>query len=292
MNHQLYQQFYSRINLEQRLNPTLDMRYPYQEPNPAYQTLQQDPYKPEPTAPYQYAQAQVKTESEDGPNKYCMNQNMYQISQNFLDNAMTPPPTTPNSATAVNNEVNPRYAYESCRQYGYQMNPSPETDNYVLESPPKTPYSVGAGLKSPTPKEEYNDSPALRALLTRNNKKPNIPNYFITNPRKEAPIPQTYFEKADYFEGNFLDAQRNGFESNEGKTPPMITNETCDTERDVNAASLPTENMVANSIVAYSPTQQPQQIEVNKMASPSENASVFPWMKTAGGNLTIYFYYC
>ncbi|GLV45216.1 hypothetical protein CBL_05317 [Carabus blaptoides fortunei] len=274
MNHQLYQQFYSRMNLEQRLNP--DMRYPYQEPNmiPPCQTQQHDPYKAESTAPYQYAQ--VKSETDEG--KYGMN--MYQISQNYLDNSMTPPPTTPSSVAASTTEINPRYAYESCRQYGYHMQPSPETDNYVLESPPKTPYSVGNDLKSPAPKEEYNDSPALRALLTRNEKKPNVPNYFIANPRKEVPVPQAYFEKADYFDGNFLDSPRNGFESSDVKTPPMIANEICDSERDVNAVSLPTENMVANNLLGYSPTQQQQRTEVNKMAA--ENASVFPWMKTSG----------
>lgn len=119
----------------------------------------------------------------------------------------------------------------------------------------------------PNEDSKSDDSPALRALLTRKDK---TLSSFYQNREKEL---NNYYEKSNYFNVGFCSPQ-NSFDSNECKdlpSPPMG-------ESSENAASLS-----ANAMVA-APECTTQQNLDGKMAI-NDNADIFPWMKTTKGSL-------
>lgn len=246
-NYQFYQQYYKSANVSSDY---------YKQNHQQYQQNEPSGY---------YGGKMVKMEAHSS----CDNEK-YNTYQMFFDNSMTPPPSTPNSGpvkTEFNSDLT--YQYDPCR---YNPNPK-DIDNFLLESPPKTPCST---TKNDTP--EKCDSPALRALLTRKgNAKPTS---FYQNKEKE-PF-GTFYEKSNYYNSPFCavaSPPNNYEERKETEAPPMaMVDHVNSAERGQSAESLSVSNMVAGNITEYS--QQQQEGDSNMAVGDGE---IFPWMKTTKG---------
>lgn len=302
MNKELYEQFYSRLQYNQRLNSNNQnpievdsSSYPYHHDSAATlrsytHNLQYNSYNHNGNNYNNYPfQDEVKLEKNFEPNNYCMQEpNSYQTAQNFKENSMTPPPSLPINKP----DSSSKYNFDSCQQFSFSPEPA---DNFLLQSPPKTPYSLPHISPNNEKKsvhsdsKDYNDSPTLRSLLTSGKKQLELSSTIFPTIDKNSinTSAQNYFEKPEYFEPSNFASELNNI--SRSSTPPVVVGaaklDKGEIERETNTvsvASLP-ENMVVTNM-GYSPTKSSP--DVSKMAT--EHASVFPWMKSGSGEF-IYF---
>lgn len=264
-----YQQYY-RMNANPDNYKEQDQNYPsgsnfYQNGYPYYSHL---PYVKE-EKKYSANHIQNSPESTsnlgyEGSQKYHKYGNQ-SLLQTCLENNISSPPNTPNSVI-IPNEPKSKPQYNPARQYEFSEINIPQ--NYILDSPPKTPNSL-TEVKPPTP-EKNCDSPALRALLTRQEKNP-IDVY--KNAQKE--IYANYYEKANYFNSGFC--EQNSYDSNDCKevlSPPMAI---ADGVNSKNAAS---------SLGSTRGDEYNGQQNETKMAM--ADGDIYPWMKTGKGTYNFY----
>lgn len=263
-NYHLYQEYYNRINFEQRLNLNEENSYRTHHQN-TYQ-IQNIPYRND-NHMYYNQTPYIKSEEPSS----CQLKSL----QSCLENPLSSPPSTPNSSTN-RNECAPKYPYETFKPCSFNEINQPE--ELILESPPKTPSSSSTRQEiKPSSPKEANDSPALRALLTRKDK--NKTNVYQNN-QKEINF-TNYYEKANYYSSSFCNSPQNSYDSSECKevtSPPMAARDGVNRE----SASSSQGAMVTETTTEYATTQQ----NVVKMAM--READIFPWMK-CGKGITIIF---
>lgn len=297
MNKEFYEQFYNRLQCNQRVNSNNQnpiqvdsSSYPYHDSVATLSSytnnFQHNAFNNNGNNFNNYPfQDEVKLEKDFEPNNYCMQQsNAYQVAQHFKENSMTPPPSISGPMPINKPDSSSKYNFESCQQFQF----SPEsTDNFLLESPPKTPYSI-PNINSnnekkipPSESKDYNDSPTLRSLLTSGKKQLELSSTIFPTIVKNSSM-QNYFEKPEYYEAPNFAGELNNISPS--STSPVIVDaakfDKGKIEKETNtvsAASLP-ENMVATNL-GYSPTKS----SPNDPKMATEQSSVFPWMKAGSG---------
>lgn len=194
-------------------------------------------------------------------NEYQKYENL-NLLQNCLQQGISSPPSTPNSRI---NPIDPKRQFDPSRDY----NSHPH--NFILDSPPKTPNSLSTKQETkPSSPEKPCDSPALRALLTRKDKKPVV----FKNNQKD--IYNNCYEKPNYYNSGFC--EQNSFDSNDCKevlSPPMAIADAVKSE-------------IATSSLGSMQTDSEYGQHQSEIKMAIGDADIFPWMKTSKGNL--YFY--
>lgn len=245
-----YQQYY-------KTNSNTDYYRSHQSYSP--QSYNNQYYHPTP-----YIKEETITSTNVGPPKYPKygSQNLL---QSCLESNITSPPNTPVSGPNPN-EDHLAHQYNPASPYNYPEINRPQ--NSILDSPPKTPISSSTNPEVPSiSPEKPCDSPALRALLTRKDKKSNdrCKNYY-----------GDFYEKANYLNSGFC-GERNSYVSDDLKavsSPPMGNSDNGENAK----SSMGAESMGAEE---YGQT--------NDVKMAIADIDVFPWMKTGKGNYQTIF---